>query len=42
LLEAGRSGGYLFAPAYGVDGEVPLENMLAFIESAQGQCGVHP
>jgi uroporphyrinogen decarboxylase len=37
LLEAGSGGGYLFAPAHDVDGDVPLENMLAFIETAQRQ-----
>ena len=37
LLELGREGGYIFAPAHDVEGDVPLENMLAFIESAQAQ-----
>lgn len=32
LLELGREGGYIFAPAHDVEGDVPLENMLAFIE----------
>jgi uroporphyrinogen decarboxylase len=35
LLAAGRAGGYIFAPAHDVEGDVPLENMLAFIEEAQ-------
>jgi uroporphyrinogen-III decarboxylase len=41
--EAGRSlkvspeVGYIFAPAHDVEGDVPLENMLAFIEVMQGQ-----
>jgi len=39
LLEAGREGGYIFAPAHAVEGDVPLENMLAFIEEAQRQPG---
>lgn len=37
LLELGRAGGYIFAPAHAVEGDVPLENMLAFIEVAQRQ-----
>lgn len=32
LLEAGKNGGYIFAPAHAVQKDVPLENMLAFIE----------
>ena len=39
LLEWGRNGGYIFAPAHAVEGDVPLENMLAFIEAAQSQSG---
>jgi uroporphyrinogen decarboxylase len=39
LLELGREGGYIFAPAHDVEGDVPLENMLAFIEEVQGQPG---
>ena len=39
LLEMGRQGGYIFAPAHDVEGDVPLENMLAFIELLQGQPG---
>ena len=37
LLELGRAGGYILAPAHAVEGDVPLENMLAFIETAQRQ-----
>jgi uroporphyrinogen decarboxylase len=40
LLKAGRQGGYIFAPAHAVEGDVPLENMLAFIQCAQAQAGV--
>ena len=39
LLHAGRDGGYTFAPAHAVEGDVPLENMLAFIETLQEQEG---
>jgi uroporphyrinogen decarboxylase len=39
LLALGRDGGYIFAPAHAVEGDVPLENMLAFIEEAQSQPG---
>lgn len=37
LLAAGARGGYIFAPAHAVEGDVPLENMLAFIAAATGQ-----
>ncbi len=37
LLELGREGGYIFSPAHAVEGDVPLENMLAFIELVQQQ-----
>ena len=37
LLELGREGGYIFAPAHDVEGDVPLENMLAAIEVVQQQ-----
>lgn len=35
LLDLGRDGGYLFAPAHDVEGDVPLENILAMIEAVQ-------
>ncbi|HEY3289588.1 MAG TPA: uroporphyrinogen decarboxylase family protein, partial [Anaerolineae bacterium] len=37
LIAAGSNGGYIFAPAHAVEGDVPLENMLAFIEVMQSQ-----
>jgi uroporphyrinogen decarboxylase len=39
LLKTGMDGGYIFAPSHAVEGDVPLENMLAFIEAAQNQRG---
>ena len=45
LLDLGRQGGYIFAPAHDVEGDVPLENMLAMIDVVQQQTAtkiVHP
>lgn len=39
LLDAGADGGYVFAPAHAVEGDVPLENMLAFIDVLHSQTG---
>ncbi len=39
LLAMGAAGDFILAPAHAVEGDVPLENMLAFIEAAQAQAG---
>jgi uroporphyrinogen decarboxylase len=39
LLEAGERGGYIFAPAHDVEGDVPLQNILAFLEAVKTQSG---
>jgi uroporphyrinogen decarboxylase len=40
LLELGAEGSYILSPAHAVEGDVPLENMLVFIEEAQHQSGL--
>lgn len=40
LLALGAEGSYVFAPAHAVPGDVPLENLLAFIEVAHAQAGL--
>ena len=42
LISLGRDGGYILAPAHAVEGDVPLENMLAFIDEALSQPGFKP
>jgi len=39
LLDAGAGGGYIFSPAHAVEGDVPAENMAAFIECLHSQRG---
>jgi uroporphyrinogen decarboxylase len=42
LLRKGLKGGYIFSPAHAVEGDVPLQNILAFIGAAVGQPGFKP
>ncbi|MBT4485350.1 MAG: uroporphyrinogen-III decarboxylase-like protein, partial [Candidatus Latescibacteria bacterium] len=37
LLELGKDGGYILAPAHSVESDVPLDNILAFINMAKEQ-----
>jgi uroporphyrinogen decarboxylase len=39
LLDLGKDGGYIFSPAHDVPKDVPLQNMLAFINLVQNQPG---
>jgi len=39
LLSLGSEGSYILAPAHDVEGDVPLENLLAMIETAHQQPG---
>ncbi len=36
----GREGNYIFAPAHAVEGDVPVENMVAMIETVKAQEGL--
>lgn len=39
LLEAGSKGGYILAPSHAVESDVPLANILTFVETAKNQAG---
>ncbi|MDR1268575.1 MAG: hypothetical protein LBK82_03520 [Planctomycetaceae bacterium] len=41
LLVLGVEGSYILSPSHAVEGDVPLENMLTFIEEAQHQTGLN-
>jgi uroporphyrinogen decarboxylase len=35
--EIGRGGGYIIAPSHDMPGDIPVENMLAFVEAVGSQ-----
>jgi uroporphyrinogen decarboxylase len=37
LMALGRGGGYIFAPSHAVEGDTPVDNIVAFIEEAKNQ-----
>jgi uroporphyrinogen decarboxylase len=39
LISLGGEGGYILSPSHAVEGDVPLKNMLVFIDEALSQAG---
>ncbi len=39
LIDLGRRGGYILSPAHAVEGDVPIENMVALIDTLRAQPG---
>jgi uroporphyrinogen decarboxylase len=37
LLEAGKKGGYILSPSHAVEGDTPINNIIAFIEEVKDQ-----
>ena len=37
LLKAGKKGGYILSPSHAVEGDTPINNIIAFIEEAKSQ-----
>ncbi len=37
LLNAGKKGGYVLSPSHAVEGDTPIENIIAFIEETKNQ-----
>ena len=37
LLDAGKKGGYILSPSHAVEGDTPIQNIIAFIEEAKNQ-----
>jgi len=40
MINLGQAGGYILSPAHAVEGDVPLENLLALIQEAQSQANL--